>query len=61
MMSEERRFRLLVYLIIGIVVGVALSGLFVYMTGSHFYWIFIPLSTIVVLSQGWTRTKKGLE
>ncbi|MBO5669049.1 MAG: hypothetical protein J6R75_01635 [Candidatus Methanomethylophilaceae archaeon] len=61
MMSEERRFRLLVYLIIGIVVGVALSGLFVYMTGSHFYWIFIPLSAIVVLSQGWTRTKKGLE
>ena len=61
MLSEEQRFRVLVYLVIGIVVGEALSGLFVFMTGSHFYWIFIPLSAVVVLSQGLMRTKKDLD
>lgn len=61
MMSEEQRFRVLVYLCIGLVVGIALSGLFVYMTGNHIYWAFIPVSMIVVFSQGFLRTKKDLD
>ncbi len=61
MMSEEQKFNILVYLCIGAVVGLALAGLFVYMTGSHFYWLFMPLSMLVVFSQGFVRTKKRMD
>ena len=61
MLSEEQKFSVIVYLCIGAVVGLALAGLFVYMTGNHIYWLFMPLSMLVVFTQGFVRTKKNLD
>ena len=61
MMSEAERLSLLVYLCIGGVVGLMLSILFVVVSGNPVFWLFVPLSILIVGSQGFVRNKKGLE
>ncbi|MBE6516902.1 MAG: hypothetical protein E7Z67_01780 [Thermoplasmata archaeon] len=61
MMTEAERFNVLVYLCIGAVVGLALSGLFVYMSGNPFFWVFLPIAIVLVFAQGFIRTKKDLD
>ena len=61
MMSEAQRFNVLVYIVIGAVIGLALSLLFVYMTKNPVYWVFVPIAILVVFLQGFVRTKKELD
>ena len=60
-MSEAERFNVLVYIVIGAVVGLALSLLFVYISGNPVYWVFTPIAILIVFLQGFVRTKKDLD
>ena len=61
MLTKEEKFNVLVYTVIGVVVGVALSLLFVYMTKNPVYWVFVPVAIMVIFLQGFVRTKNDLD